>query len=352
MGGRQPGGAVGWRRAGHLVARNRLPLFVMAVAVACVSYVTVTSLSIAALQRRANALLNAEVTLADARTSVDVYRGLGASIVAGLPPTPLRRVELAGAERDAARLFAPRRTLPGVDLREEAQVALFGKLAALSRADPLPAGPEAGTRYFTDNPNYGVGDASILQAMLRHLRPRRYLEVGSGWSTALALDTSERFLGGTLSVTAIEPYPDLLRDRLRPGDPVTILEAPVQSVPLSRFEELEAGDVLFVDSSHVLKTASDVHFLYTAVLPVLAPGVVVHVHDMFWPFEYLRHWIEEGRAWNECYLVHAFLAHNDAYEVLLFNHFLAQVRPEVLDAELPVMRDNPGGALWLRRRTD
>ncbi|MDA8033699.1 MAG: class I SAM-dependent methyltransferase [Actinomycetota bacterium] len=259
--------------------------------------------------------------------------------------------DLAEVDRDAARLFAPRRTLPGVDLREEDQVALFGKLAALSRADPLPAGPEAGTRYFTDNPNYGVGDASILQAMLRHLRPRRYLEVGSGWSTALALDTSERFLGGTLSVTAIEPYPDLLRDRLRPGDPVTILEAPVQSVPLSRFEELEAGDVLFVDSSHVLKTASDVHFLYTAVLPVLAPGVVVHVHDMFWPFEYLRHWIEEGRAWNECYLVHAFLAHNDAYEVLLFNHFLAQVRPEVLDAELPVMRDNPGGALWLRRRT-
>ncbi len=113
MGGRQPGGAVGWRRAGHLVARNRLPLFVMAVVVACVSYVTVTSLSIAALQRRANALLNAEVTLADARTSVDVYRGLGASIVAGLPPTPLRRVELAGAERAAARLFGQAAAVTG-----------------------------------------------------------------------------------------------------------------------------------------------------------------------------------------------------------------------------------------------
>lgn len=257
--------------------------------------------------------------------------------------------DLAEVDRDADRLFAPRRGVPGVDLREEAQLALFAELAGLARADPLPSGPEAGTRYFTDNPNYGIGDASILQAMLRHLRPRRYLEVGSGWSTALALDTSERFLDGTLSVTAIEPYPDLLRERLRPEDPVNIVEAPVQSVPLERFEALEANDVLFIDSSHVLKTASDVHFLYTAVLPSLRPGVVVHLHDMFWPFEYLRHWIEEGRAWNECYLVHAFLAHNSAYEVLLFNHYLAQVHPEALAAELPAMQENPGGALWLRR---
>ena len=257
--------------------------------------------------------------------------------------------DLAEVDRDADRLFASRRSLTGVDLREEAQVALFGELAALSRADPLPAGPEGGTRYWTDNPFYGIGDASMLQAMLRHLRPKRYLEVGSGWSTALALDTSERFLDGTVSVTAIEPYPAVLRDRLRPGDRVDVIEAPVQSVPLERFEALEANDVLFIDSSHVLKAASDVHFLTTAVLPVLAPGVVVHLHDMFWPFEYLRHWIEQGRAWNECYLVHAFLLYNDAFEVVLFNHFLAQCRPEVIEAELPAMAENPGGALWLRR---
>jgi len=107
--------------------------------------------------------------------------------------------------------------------------------------------------------------------------------------------------------------------------------------------------VLFIDSSHVLKTASDVHYLFTSVLPVLAAGVYVHVHDMFWPFEYLRHWIEEGRAWNECYLVHAFLLYNDTYQIELFNHYLAQCHREVIAAELPAMLENTGGALWLRR---
>jgi SAM-dependent methyltransferase len=252
-------------------------------------------------------------------------------------------------DRDADRLFSPRRSLTGVDLREGEQLSLFGELARLARGAPLPTEPNGTSRYWTENENYGVGDALVFQSMLRHLRPRRYLEVGSGWTTALALDTSERFLDGELSVTAVEPYPDLLRARLRDGDRVEILETPVQSVPLARFQELEANDVLFIDSSHVLKTGSDVHFLYTSVLPVLAEGVYVHLHDMFWPFEYLRHWIEEGRAWNELYLVHAFLLFNDTYQVVLFNTWLADQHRELIQKELPAMLENPGGALWLRR---
>ncbi len=257
--------------------------------------------------------------------------------------------DLVEVENAAQRLFAPRRNLPGVDLREEEQLATFRELCALARATPIPASPTTASRYGTDNLNYGIGDASMLQAMLRKLRPRRYLEVGSGWSTALAMDTSEQFLDGSMSVTAIEPYPELLASCLRPGDPVEIVAQQVQSVPLARFEELEANDVLFIDSSHVLKTASDVHFLFTSVLPVLASGVYVHVHDMFWPFEYLEHWIKQGRAWNECYLVHTFLLFNDTYEIVLFNHYLAECHRDVIATELPAMLENTGGALWLRR---
>lgn len=257
--------------------------------------------------------------------------------------------DLEEVESAAERLFAQRQLLPGVNLREAGQLALFRVLAGLAREAPIPASPGPTARYGTDNQNYGIGDASILQAMLRHLRPKRYLEVGSGWSTALALDTSERFLNGSMSVTAIEPYPELLQNCLRVGDPVEVLAQPVQSVALSRFVELEANDVLFIDSSHVLKVASDVHFLFTTVLPLLAPGVYVHIHDMFWPFEYLRHWIEEGRAWNECYLVHAFLLFNDSYEIVLFNHWLAECHREVIATELPKMLADTGGALWLRR---
>lgn len=246
-------------------------------------------------------------------------------------------------------LFSPDRPLPGIDLREAEQLALFRTLAALAREAPLEVTPGATTRYGLDNPNYGIGDASMLQAMLRHLRPRRYLEVGSGYTTALALDVRERFLGGELEVTAVEPYPELLRSVLRPDDPVEVLALPVQDAPLDRFRALEAGDVLFVDCSHVAKVGSDVVHLYTRVFPVLAEGVVVHVHDVFWPFEYLRHWVEEGRAWNEAYLLHAFLLFNDAFEVLLWNHYLAMRHRQVIESELPLMLDNPGGAIWLRR---
>ena len=257
--------------------------------------------------------------------------------------------DLAEVERESERLFAARTSLDGVNLREEHQLNTFRELARLAREDPLPSAPNDHARYGTDNLNYGIGDASMLQAMLRHLRPRRYLEVGSGWSTALAWDTSEQFLNSTMSVTAIEPYPQLLKDCLRDGDPVEIIDQPVQSVPLDRFRELEANDVLFIDSSHVLKTASDVHFLFTSVLPVLAKGVYVHIHDMFWPFEYLPHWIKEGRAWNECYLVHAFLLFNDAFDIVLFNHYLAVCHRKVIGAELPAMLENTGGALWLKK---
>ena len=183
----------------------------------------------------------------------------------------------------------------------------------------------------------------------RHLRPARYLEVGSGYTTALALDTNERYLDGAMTVTAIEPHPELLRGVLRADDRVEVLSEPVQSVPVERFCALGPGDVLFLDCSHVLKTGSDVQHLYTNVLPVLAAGVHVHVHDVFWPFEYLRHWVEAGRAWNEAYLLHAFLLFNDAFDIVLWNHYLAAEHRDVIAAELPQMLATPGGAIWLRR---
>ncbi len=255
--------------------------------------------------------------------------------------------DLAEIDAQADWLFASDRPLPGVALRAEEQLRLFRELAVLARASSLHD-PVVPTRYRLDNPNYGVGDAAMTLAMLRRLRPRRYLEVGSGFSTALALDASERYLDGKLQVTAVEPYPDLLRGLARQGDPLEVLAQPVQSVPLERFASLQANDVLFIDSSHVLKTGSDVQFLYTEVLPVLADGVHVHVHDIFWPFEYLRHWVTMGRAWNECYLLHAFLLHNSRFEIVLWNHYLATCHRSAIAEELPAMLENPGGALWMR----
>jgi hypothetical protein len=115
---------------------------------------------------------------------------------------------------------------------------------------------------------------------------------------------------------------------------------------------LGAGDVLFIDSSHVAKTGGDVVFLYHEVLPRLAPGVIVHIHDIFLPADYPPEWVFSGRAWNEQYLVRAFLAFNSAFRILLAVAWLALNRGDVLAAAFPGdsrQYDSGGGSLWIQR---
>ena len=257
---------------------------------------------------------------------------------------------LRDIDERAGRIFGPADRLDGLDLNAEAQLELFKVLAPLANdvAFNVQAAPDQ--RYYLDNPSYGIGDASIAQAFLRHLNPAHYLEVGSGWTTALALDTNDRWLQGRMRITCVEPYPHDLRKLLRTGDDVEVLEHAVQDVPLQRFTELERDDILFIDCSHVVRTGSDAHHLITRVLPVVPSGVYVHLHDMFWPFEYPRVWVEEGRAWSEAYLLHAFLLYNSAFEIALFNDWVAHEHRDLMVREVPAMSESPGGALWLRRR--
>jgi hypothetical protein len=235
--------------------------------------------------------------------------------------------------------------VPGVDLREADQLDWLERLGGVVDGFPLPDG-----RYHTDNPSFCLADALTLQGMLRLLRPRRLVEVGSGFSSAVTLDTRERRLDG-LEVTFVEPYPALLESRLRPDDraSVRILAERVQDVPMAVFSELEAGDVLFIDSSHVVRVGSDAQFLYGEVLPQLPADVVVHVHDIFFPFEYPLAWVEEGRAWNEAYVLRAMLV-GDTFEILFWNDWVARAHPDRFFAAFPGTWGSPGGSIWLRRR--
>ncbi len=152
-----------------------------------------------------------------------------------------------------------------------------------------------------------------------HYQPKRVVEVGAGYSTAVMLDVSERYLADPPAIVCIDPEPGRLRSVLR-GDEagLTIHETIVQDLPVELFTTLEANDILFIDSSHVLKLGSDVSLLFLEVLPRLRPGVVVHIHDIATSFEYPLEWYEEGRAWNEAPALRAFLAFNQAYEITLF----------------------------------
>ncbi len=258
--------------------------------------------------------------------------------------------DMEDIRRQADRIYGKPDHLDGLDLNEDAQLELFKTLAPLANDVAFNADPEPGQRYYTNNPSYGTGDAAILQAFLRHLRPRRYLEVGSGWTTALALDTNDRWLDKRMRITCIEPYPIDLSKLLRPTDDIEVIASPVQDVALDRFEELESGDLLFIDCSHVVKTGSDAHHLITRVLPAVPVGVYIHIHDIFWPFEYPQDWIEEGRAWSEAYLLHAFLTFNPAFEIVLFNDWMTRTHHDLMASAVPALSPGAGGAIWLRRR--
>jgi predicted O-methyltransferase YrrM len=258
--------------------------------------------------------------------------------------------------RDAPRIFdRSRRSLAGIDLNEEHQLSLVREFAAFYGDQPFPETPRDGIRYFFDNYWYGAADALFLYSMMRRVRPRRIVEVGSGFSSAVMLDTNERFLDRSARLTFVEPDSVRLRKLLKPDDEtsVTIVEQPVQHVAPGIVDSLAAGDFLFIDSSHVSKAGSDVNHILFELLPRIAPGVLVHFHDILYPFEYPRDWFELGISWNEPYVLRAFLQYNSQFRIVFWNDFVMTFHHEILRKLMPLCTIRPafgvGGSLWLER---
>ena len=262
-------------------------------------------------------------------------------------------VDPVEADRHLSRLEANKipLSLYGIRIDREQMIEKWSSLLPFLNNIPFSQFKAPGFRYAFENPSYSWGDGSILYAMLRSHQPRRLIEVGSGWSSACALDTAERYFKSECEFTFVDPYPQLLSSLIgKITTNVRIIEMPIQQVPLATFEALEAGDILFIDSTHVLRTGSDVCFELFEVLPRLASGVLVHFHDMFWPFEYPRLWaVNENRSWNELYAVRAFLTNNDDWRVIFFNDYFAKTERNLIAASYPDFLKNSGGALWLQR---
>jgi len=244
-------------------------------------------------------------------------------------------------------------TLPGIPLEPDRLRAEWRTLAPFLRGSTLAERPTDGARYSTDVVRFPAADGLLLHAMMRAHRPRRIIEIGSGWSSACMLDTIDRHLAGECELTFIEPNPEVLLARLKPEDRRwPILRHGVQETPLELFGTLEAGDFLFIDSTHVAKTGSDVCFEIFEILPRLAPGVFVHFHDMFWPFDYPRHWVlENNQSWNEAYVLRAFLTDNPHWEIVAFNDWFRRFERPRIEAEAPGLLRRDGGSLWLRKRS-
>lgn len=242
-------------------------------------------------------------------------------------------------------------TLAGMKIDDAAMTATWNELLPHMRLAPFPEQKIERFRYYYQNDFYSFGDALVYFGFMASARPRRIVEIGSGFSSALALDAREHLKLET-DLIFIEPEPIILRSLLRPNDEegVTIIQRKVQDVPLDMFRDLEPGDILFIDSSHVAKTGSDVCHELFEIIPILKPGVLIHFHDIFFPFEYPPQWTsKEKRAWNEIYFLRAFLMFNDSFRIMFFNHYFYLRHKELVDSGGTPFGRNSGGALWLTR---
>jgi predicted O-methyltransferase YrrM len=239
----------------------------------------------------------------------------------------------------------------GIDLSMERMTDWWTRNSDTIKSTPFLPAARAEHRYHAGNTMYPLGDATVLRAMILEQKPKRIVEIGSGFSSACMLDTVDE-AGLATELTFIEPETERLRSLLRPADTerVRIVESPVQDVPLAEFETLDGGDLLFIDSSHVLKTGSDVHRELFEILPVLADDVLIHFHDVDYPFEYPDLFLFERRySWNEAYAVRAFLMYNDNFRVEFMTAMFRRFAPDLVKATFPPFDEQPGASLWMRK---
>jgi hypothetical protein len=255
---------------------------------------------------------------------------------------------------DQARIWpdTPAQECLGIDFNPSNQLALLSEFSKYVQDVCFPADPQdSPSQYFYRNDQFPCLDAEVLFCFLRHLRPKKMIEIGSGFSTLVTAEVNRRFFGSRMDLTCVEPFP---RQFLIDGvEGVTeLVRVRIQQIDLPFFESLGRDSILFVDSSHVSKTGSDVNHIVFEILPRLQSGVYVHFHDIFLPDDYPTKWaIEDARNWNEQYLIRAFLQYNREFEIIWASYLMATRFAEETSRVFPRYPSlGSGGSLWIRRR--
>ena len=257
-----------------------------------------------------------------------------------------------------------RSALPGIDFRTEHQLALLSKLGQAFGAECV--WPEKATdnpvQFFTHNGSFSFGCAAALHCMIRHFQPQRVVEIGSGNSSlviAAALEMNVHKESSPKPIyTIVDPYPGA---KITGGLPMLshLISKRVELIDISFFQELRENDLLFIDSGHTIRTGSDVNFLILEVLPCLAPGVVVHFHDIPLPYEYQKVYFTNPTFrvfWTEAYLLQSFLAFNDRFEILLAMAFLMEEHQREFCQAFPHFDPQRNwansGSFWIRKKLE
>ncbi|MDB4678735.1 class I SAM-dependent methyltransferase [bacterium] len=240
--------------------------------------------------------------------------------------------------------------LPGIPLNSKSQLQLLASIKLHLADYPFPPERNDSFRYHYLNDWFQLDDGAVLHALLREFRPRKIIEIGSGFSSAVILDTVDHLEDFDPDITLIEPNCERLKSRLQVGDEsqIHLIESVVQDVQLSVFDQLEEKDFLFIDSSHVAKCGSDVNVIIHQILPQLNPGVIVHFHDIFFPFTYPERLLRANQFWNESYMLRSFLANNERFQVMLWNDYLKQTHTQEFQAAMPLGIQNIAASFWMR----
>lgn len=240
----------------------------------------------------------------------------------------------------AKRLPKPRR-LPGVDMNDAMQLSILEEFDFNEELLRMPVTPTGEQEYYFANNMFNPPDSEYLYNFLRWSKPRRIIEIGSGMSTLMAQNAlrknQEEDPAYACQHTCIEPYEVPWLE----STGVTVIRKRVEEVDPSLVDGLEANDLLFIDSSHIIRHHGDVLVEYLSLLPRLKPGVFVHVHDIFSPYNYPSEWVCNQRLfWNEQYLLEAFLTHNAHFQVVGALHYLSRKYRPQLQAKSPHMDES------------
>ena len=241
--------------------------------------------------------------------------------------------------------------LPGIDMNIEEQKTYLRDFKLVYKDLPFVEEKNNHLRYFFNNPHYSYSDAIFLYCMLRTLKPKHIIEVGSGYSSCVMLDTNDIFFNNQIKISFIEPYPQLLQSVMKAPDieRYQVIPMGLQDVGIEKFGDLCENDILFIDSTHVSKINSDVNRIFFEILPMLSVGVYIHFHDIFYPFEYPRQWVFEGRAWNENYILRAFLQYNKSFKIVFFGSYLLNLLKKEFELDMPLCMKNIGGSIWIKK---
>ena len=242
---------------------------------------------------------------------------------------------------------------PEIKFNEKEQLELLTHFEKYYEELPFQTTPVPGLRYYFNNMFFTYSDAITMYCMVRNFKPKHIIEIGSGFSSALLMDTNDMFFKNKIELTFVDPNPERLISSLKKDEKVNLIKDKIQHVNIEIFDKLKEGDFLLIDTSHVGKSGSDVNYIYFNILPRLAKGVKIHIHDIFFPFEYPVKWIvEERRSWNEIFLLRAFLAYNVSFKIIFFNSFLEERHREVYKRGMDLFlkrNDTVCGGIWLEK---